>query len=88
MYVFCVFRQLAFSKKKSEAELAASILKKDPITQEIERTFFNWTKLDKMCKVTRKSSFSSYAQHKNRKTNNSTYLVSVRCWEAGGRKRA
>ena len=36
-------------------------------TQEIKRTLFNWTKQDKMCKFSRMSSFSSYAQHKNRK---------------------
>ena len=41
-----------------------------------------------MCKFATKSSFSSFVQHKNRKTNNSTYLVSVKCSEAGGRKRA
>ena len=32
-----------------------------------------------MCKFSRKSSFSSYVQHKNRKTNNSTHFVPVRC---------
>ena len=39
-------------------------------TQEIKRTLFNWTKQDKTCKFWRKSSFSSYVQHYNRKTNN------------------
>ena len=39
-------------------------------TQEIKRTLFNWTKQDKTCKFSSKSSFSSYIQHKNRKTNN------------------
>ena len=39
-------------------------------TQEIKRTFFNWIKQDKTCKFSSKSSFSSYVQHKNRKTNN------------------
>ena len=47
-------------------------------TQEIKRTLFNWTKQEKTCKFLRKSSFSSYVQYKNRKTNNSTYLVSVK----------
>ena len=28
---------------------------------------FNWTKQDKTCKFSRKSSFSSYVQHKNRR---------------------
>ena len=60
-------------------------------TQEIKRTLFNWTEQDNTCKLSRKSSFSSYVQHKNRKKKNpinSTYLESVRCSEAGGRKRA
>ena len=38
--------------------------------QEIKRTLFNWMKQDKTCKFLRKSSFSSYVKHKNRKTNN------------------
>ena len=38
-------------------------------TQEIKRTLFNWMKQDKTCKFSRKSSFSSYVQQKNRKTN-------------------
>ena len=46
----------------------------------MKRTLFNWTKQDKTCKFSRKSSFSSYVQHKNRrKKNSSTYLVSVGC---------
>ena len=63
---------------KSETELTASILKKDP-KQEIKRMLFNWTKQDRTCKFLRKSSFSSYAQHNNRITNNTTYHVSVGC---------
>ena len=39
-------------------------------TQEIKRTLFNWTKQDRRCKFSRKSSFSNYVQHKNRKTDN------------------
>ena len=50
--------------------------KKIQNTREIKRTLFNWTKQDKTCKFSRKSSFSSSIQHKNRKTNNSTYFVS------------
>ena len=41
--------------------------KKIQNTREIKRTIFNWTKQDKTCKFSRKSSFSSYVQHKNRK---------------------
>ena len=41
----------------------------------------------KTCTFSRKSSFSSYVQHKNRKNKQSIQLVSVG-WEAGGRKRA
>ena len=37
-------------------------------TQEIKRMLFNWMKQDKTCKFSRKSSFLSYVQHKNRKT--------------------
>ena len=44
--------------------------KKIQNTQEIKRTLFNWTKQNKTCKFSRNSSFSSYEQHKNRKTNN------------------
>ena len=58
-------------------------------TQEIKKTLFNWMKQDKTCKSSRKSSFSSYVQHKHRKTNNEFNLSSVSwMWEAGGRKRA
>ena len=65
----------------SETELTASVLKKkNRNTQEVKRTLFNWTKQDKTCKFSRKSSFSSYVQHKNRqKKKSSIYLVSVGC---------
>ena len=61
-------------------------------TQEIKTTLFPWTKQDKTCTFSRKSSSSSYVQQKkttttDKQTTNSTYLVSVRCSEAGGRKR-
>ena len=62
--------------------------KKIQNTQEIKRTLFNWTKQDKTCTFSRKSSFSSYIQHKKPTTINSAYLVSVRCLQAGRRKRA
>ena len=35
-------------------------------THKIKRTLFNWTKQDEMRKFSRKSSFSSYIQHKNK----------------------
>ena len=35
-------------------------------TQEVKRTLLNWTKEDKTCKFSRKSSFLSYAQQKNK----------------------
>ena len=57
-------------------------------TQEINRMPFNWMKQDETCTFSRKSSFSSYVQHKNRKAKSSTFFVSVRRSEAGGRKRA
>ena len=47
-------------KKRSETELAASVLKKRSKTHKrLKRTLFNWTKQDKTCKFSRKSSFSS-----------------------------
>ena len=63
--------------------------KRSQNTQEIKRTLFNWTKLDKTCTFSRKSSFSSYVQHKNWKTNNEFNLSCVSwMWKAGRRKRA
>ena len=46
---------------------------------------FNWTKQGERWKFSKKSAFPSYIQHKNRKEKqiNTTYLVSVRCSEAG-----
>ena len=38
--------------------------------RDIKRTLFNLTKQDRTCEFSRKSSFSRYVQHKNRKTNN------------------
>ena len=35
-------------------------------TQEIKRTLFNWTKRNKTCTFSRKSSFSSQVQNKNK----------------------
>ena len=60
--------------------------KKIQNAQEIKRTLFIWTKQEKTCKFSRKSSFSSDIQHKNRKTNNSFNLSCVSwMWKAGGR---
>ena len=67
-------------KKKSEQSWQPAFWEKIQNTQENKRTLFNWTKQDRTCTFSRKYSFfffSSYAQH--RKTNNSTYLVSVGC---------
>ena len=62
-------------------------LLKDPKAHKrLKRTLFNRTKQGKTCKFLRKSSFSSYIQHKNRKRSKKFHLaLSVRCWEAGGR---
>ena len=46
-------------------------------TSEIKRTLFKWTKQNKTCTFFRKSSFSSYTQQKNRKTNNQFNLSCV-----------
>ena len=54
-------------------------------TQEIKRTLFNWTKQDKIWTFSRKSSFSSYVQQKNKQFNLS---CASWMWEAGRRKRA
>ena len=57
----------------SETDVIASvlkILKKVQNTQKIKRLLFNWTKQDKTWKFSRKSSFSSYVQHKNKEANN------------------
>ena len=52
----------------------------------LRRTLFNWTKQDKRCKFSGKSSFSSYIQHreeknknKQTKTNKQTNLLSLAC---------
>ena len=54
-------------KKRSETELAASVLKKRSKTHKrLKERFLFWTKREKKCKFSRKSSFSSYVQHKNK----------------------
>ena len=54
-------------KKKSETELTASVVKKRSKTHKKLKMHFNWTKQDKTCKFSRKSSFSGYVQHKNKR---------------------
>ena len=55
-------------EKRPETVLTASILKKRSKTHKrLKEHFLNWTKWDKMSKKNfRKSSFSSYVQHKNK----------------------
>ena len=48
-------------------------------TQEIERTLFNWTKQGKTCRFSRKSSFSSYVQHKKRKIDTQHHMFCSPC---------
>ena len=61
------FKKQTKKQNKYETELTASVLKKkSQNTQEIKITLFNWTKWDKTCKISRKSSLSSYI-HKNRR---------------------
>ena len=43
-------------------------------TQDIKRTLFNSTKQDKTCKFSRKSSFSSYVQQKNKQTKKHLFI--------------
>ena len=69
-----------------ETELTASVLKKGPKHKRLYRTLFNWIKQDKTCKISRKSSFSSYVRHKNKKNKQLIYLACVKCWEPGGRQ--
>ena len=45
---------------------SSRILQNIQNTKEIKRTIFNRTKQDKTCKFSRKSSFSSYVQHKKK----------------------
>ena len=65
---------------ESETNLMCLLFQNDQNTQEIKRMLFNWTKQDKTGKFSRKSSFSSYVQQKNIKTNNSTSFLSVGYW--------
>ena len=54
---------------KSETELNTSVLKmkrKTIIHKRLKRTLFDWTKQDKTCEFSRKSSFPSNRQHKNK----------------------
>ena len=55
-------------KKKNLKQLIASVLKKkrSKTNKRLKKTLFNWTKKDKACKFSKKSSFSSYIQHKNK----------------------
>ena len=58
--------------KKLENSADCQCYEKRPKTQKrLKRTVFNWTKQDK------KTSFSSYVQQKNRKTNNSLSLYQM-----------
>ena len=55
-------------------------------TQEIKRALFNWTKQDKTCKFSRKCSFPSYVQHKNRKKTQLIQLILCQLDVGGWRK--
>ena len=48
-------------------------------TQEIKRTLFNWTKQDKTCEFSRKSSFSSYVQKKKKTQKNQQLIQLILC---------
>ena len=73
-------------KKNLKQNWPPTFWKKIQNTQEIKRMLFNWTKQDNTRKFWRKSSFSSYVQHKNRKTNNYFNLTCISwLWEAGRR---
>ena len=63
-------------KKKSESELLPAFWKKIQNTQQIKSTLLNCAKQDKTCTFLRKSSFSSYVQHRNKQFN----LSCVRGW--------
>ena len=82
------YRRKSAWKRRKCADVSICGLRMIQNTQEIKRTLCNWTKQDKMCKFSRKSSFSSYVPQKNRKTNNWFNLFCVSwMWEACGRKR-
>ena len=55
-------------------------------TQEIKRMLFNWMKQDKTCKFSRKSSFSSYVQHKKQKNRQLIQLILCQLDVGGWRK--
>ena len=62
---FCLYFE---KKKKMKQSWLPAFWKERSKTHEILKiTLFNWTKQDKTCKFSRKSSFSSYVQHKNRR---------------------
>ena len=59
-----------FKTKNLKQSWLPAFWKKIQNTQEInKRTLVNWTKQDNTYKFSRKSSFSSYARHKNKRTN-------------------
>ena len=61
------------NNNNNKTELTASVLKKDPKhTRDLLKNtpLLNRRKQDKTCTFSRKSSFSSYVNHKDRKTNN------------------
>ena len=61
--------------RKSERELMPAFWKKRRSkTHKIKRTPFNGTKQDKTCKWSRKSSFWSHVQHKNKQLINVSYV--------------
>ena len=55
-----------FSIENSRSKLSVYLIQN---TQETKRTLFNLTKQDKTWTFSRKSSFSSYVQHKNKNKN-------------------
>ena len=73
-------------KQQPETELTARVLKKRSKTyKRLKDLFLIGRKRTKCAHFRRGPLFSSCAEHKNRKTIISTYLV---MWEAGGRKSA
>ena len=81
---FFFFSSFFFSLERQWSDVCIIMIQN---TQEIKRTLFNWSKQDKTCKCSRKSSSSSYVQQKSRKTNDEFNLSCVG-WmlETGGRK--
>ena len=69
-FIGCLVTRVVPLSRCSDEEWA-TVAQRSTTRKRSKRTLFNWKKKqDKTCKFSRKSSFSSYVQHKKRKTDN------------------